>query len=638
VGWWGRRKLGVASLVGVAACAALLVGAFAPPASARSLLQLPPIQIPLLGRTQPPSSSTPPTPAPSSNSVDAADDSLMDPGRTNSDQDDDIAPPLARLWIHKWDQSPTYALIVGDKVFVGLAAGMSATGRQEPDRVVALRLSSGRELWSGTLSPDCADPYPAYDDGRVFVANSCGVVAAFDAVTGRFLWGAEPAPPCGSVGPNTPIATAGTLYVVGGCNGQLSALDEATGKVRWDVQSGGLACCSIAVDSGRVYLSGCYAAAAWQAATGAEIWKDASTGCGQIVSCGAGGNQVVAYGDRVAIGGELFDSASGVPAGSYRSSCSSPAVSSDRLFESTDTGIGAFDPESGARIWSTRADTGAGSPLAAGSDVFVLGGTAGATAKLLAFDGASGAQRETTIVQANEAGSPASAEGVMILSGGTSVSAYVSLFQPSSDEVAVRATPPVVVYGRHDGVTIDGRLGPTLRAAGSRPIALLRAAFPAHRLTSARRSASYADGGFLLSAKATVDTFYSVAPASGRGRLGIVFVAVYPNGRVGFRSDRATRRIDARLRLSFDPKVRLQGHAAYIYLDRVARHELVRLGGGRLVGGHGRARMSTSFAPVRDVGAGDEVLWCVPRMSRLGLGYDDLVDRRCGQAEIRYSG
>jgi outer membrane protein assembly factor BamB len=630
----------VASLVGVAACAALVVSAFASPASARSLLQLPPIQIPLLGGAQPPSSSTtstPPTPAPSSNPVDAADDSLQNPGRTNADPEDDIAPPLARLWNRKLAQDPTYSLIVGNEVFVGLEAGLSSRGRQDPNRLVALRLTNGRQLWSDTVSPECGDPYPAYDGGRVFVANSCGVVATFDAESGKFLWGAQPAPLCGSVGPSTPIATAGTLYVVGGCNGQLSALDGATGKVRWDVQTGGLACCSIAVDSGRVYLSGCYAAAAWQAATGTLIWKDAFSGCDLPFDCGSAAGQVVAYGDRVAVAGELFDAATGVPAGSYRAGCSSPAVTSDRLFEPAGGSMTAFNPESGGRIWNARAGSGAGSPLVAGADVFASGGTT-AKPELLAFDAASGAPREATVVPGAEADTAASADGVVVLSGGSSVSAYVSLFQPSSDEVAVRATPPVVVYGRHDAVTIDGRLGPTLRAAGSRPIALLQAAFPAHRLTRARRSASYADGGFLLSAKATVDTSYSVAPTSSTARLGSVFVAVYPDGRVGFRADRTTRRIDAHLRLSFDPKVRLQGHAAYIYLDRVARHELVRLGGGRLVGGHGRARMSTSFAPVRDVGTGDEVLWCVPRMSRLGLGYDDLVDRRCGQAEIRYRG
>jgi hypothetical protein len=177
-----------------------------------------------------------------------------------------------------------------------------------------------------------------------------------------------------------------------------------------------------------------------------------------------------------------------------------------------------------------------------------------------------------------------------------------------------------------------------LRGGGPRPIVLLQKPFSARRFTKARRSESYADGGFGLRARPTVDTLYAVAPVSGRARLGVVGVAVYPSAPVRLRYGRATHRINAQLQLTFDPKIRLGGHTAYIYLDRVDRHDLIRLGGGRLIGRRGHARMSTSFPPVTDVVKGDQVLWCVPRMSKLGLGYDDLVDRRCGQGRISYRG
>jgi len=86
-----------------------------------------PAPIPLLcGTTSPSPPATPspiptPTPpAPVSNAAgDAATGYLQDPGRTAHTSDDAVAPPLVKVWTHRFDNLLTYPVIAGGRVFVG---------------------------------------------------------------------------------------------------------------------------------------------------------------------------------------------------------------------------------------------------------------------------------------------------------------------------------------------------------------------------------------------------------------------------------------------------------------------------------------------------------------------------------------
>ena len=122
---------------------------------------------------------------------------------------------------------------------------------------------------------------PTVADGRVFVAGGLDVqttdphaLYAFDATTGRPAW---PAPWSSSTGQNLYIdAVADGLVVVGSSDGQLVALDAATGTVRW----GRLDVGAFVSPNGGVVGSTLFATVGGQRimaldlATGTRIWTD----------------------------------------------------------------------------------------------------------------------------------------------------------------------------------------------------------------------------------------------------------------------------------------------------------------------------------------------------------------------------
>jgi hypothetical protein len=90
----------------------------------------------------------------------------------------------------------------------------------------------------------------------------------------------------------------------------------------------------------------------------------------------------------------------------------------------------------------------------------------------------------------------------------------------------------------------------------------------------------------------------------------------------------------ARVTLHFDPGIRLPGQTGYLYLNRVSQDTLFRLGRGRIRGSAGHAVLSVSFSPPSHVSRQDRILWCVHRMTNLGLGAPGPIDSRCAAAQI----
>ncbi len=576
-----------------------------------------------------PSSFPPPTPAPSGNPDDAATTFLEGPGRTDAAPAVDIAPPLALMWQRRLGSSPSYPLIAGGKAYVPI----------EPRALRELDLATGRTEWSASLGQTCGGLRAAYDGGRVFVQDACATVQAFDASNGHFDWRAQPAGACGAGVSGPPVATGGSVYTVGGCNGQLSALDEATGSVRWSVPNPGLACCTMSTDSVRVYLGGCYGQGAWSTSSGALIWRQTSNRCRGSFDCQDGEQQVVALGGDVTLEGELHDAATGALLRDYPAFCSPPARFGADLVVPEQRGLSAFDTGSGALLWhdslSRPQVVGLQTPLTVDRDLFELD-IGQQSSRLLAFDAASGAPRESTPLLRGTTGPVVAAEGVLLVTESDAISAYTGLFAPAGDQIGLRVSPPVVLFGPHARVRIDGRLGPALRATGPREIELQARPFGHRAFSHVRGGLSYADGGFLFNSRPRRDTLYRVVPARGVSQPIPVIAVVYPSFRFAFSFDAATRRINGSVTLRFDPGIRLPGRSAYIYEDRRDIHTLLLLGGGKLVSlGPGHADMRTSFPPPSTVTPA-YVLWCVPRMSRLGVGYPDEIDRECGRRRIRY--
>ncbi|MBS0569504.1 MAG: outer membrane protein assembly factor BamB [Proteobacteria bacterium] len=103
---------------------------------------------------------------------------------------------------------------------------------------------------------------PAYADGKLFVAGIDGDVAALDAATGRTLWSRRAGQRRGFIlhhGQNSVRwaggpAVDGDLLVVGGLEGEVHALDAGSGADRWQAQVSSEVIASPAIADGIVVV------------------------------------------------------------------------------------------------------------------------------------------------------------------------------------------------------------------------------------------------------------------------------------------------------------------------------------------------------------------------------------------------
>jgi outer membrane protein assembly factor BamB len=140
-------------------------------------------------------------------------------------------------------------IVIGDVVYT-----FSRAEKGEEEAVMAFEAGTGKPLWQATypapyvvvkaaaghgLGPKST---PVYADGRLFTFGISGILTALDAKTGKILW-QKPAP---DVGPmfttsQSPLIDRGRLIVHlgGNAGGALSALDPATGDVKWEWKGDG---------------------------------------------------------------------------------------------------------------------------------------------------------------------------------------------------------------------------------------------------------------------------------------------------------------------------------------------------------------------------------------------------------------
>ena len=124
----------------------------------------------------------------------------------------------------------------GGRLYV---AGNTDKPLQSPGALYALDAHTGATLWSArTPAADYSSAWPVLAGGRVFVRTLSQIsgawaiaIEAFSAADGHHLWHA-------SVGPAkgvwfTPVSADASLVVYPSENGNLYALDAATGALRW---------------------------------------------------------------------------------------------------------------------------------------------------------------------------------------------------------------------------------------------------------------------------------------------------------------------------------------------------------------------------------------------------------------------
>lgn len=142
---------------------------------------------------------------------------------------------------------PGYAtpLVIGDRIYV-------FARRADDEVIICLNARTGDLIWqygypapyvpSSAAAAHGAGPKatPVFHDGRLFTVGISGIVAAFDAASGKVLW-RSPAPeePPYFSAASSPLAIGSLAIAHPGNYGPLTAFDAATGAVKWTAGAGG---------------------------------------------------------------------------------------------------------------------------------------------------------------------------------------------------------------------------------------------------------------------------------------------------------------------------------------------------------------------------------------------------------------
>ncbi len=289
-----------------------------------------------------------------------------------------VSLPSAASWSVNLGGAPSFALIVGQRVFVMAAVSGNS-------QVSALDAATGASIWGPIAFSGIGGI--GYDAGTLFVNSgtfaSNGILTALDATTGSPKWSATI--PGVFAGQSPPVAAQGLVYMLE--DGDLTAFDEASGAQVWQ---GGVTGTNgaVAVTVDGVYVSQPCTAVDYQPVSGATIWFT-NTGCD-----GGGGDTPVVSGNKfyAPIGGffsgNTYDAESGVLLGGFGYSAP-PAINASSIFVLRTSTLQGITLSNNQVNWSFAGDgVLVTAPIVVNNYVFV-GSSAG---NLYALDATSGAQ------------------------------------------------------------------------------------------------------------------------------------------------------------------------------------------------------------------------------------------------------
>ncbi len=316
-----------------------------------------------------------------------------------------------------------------------LAEGVLYFGSADGN-LYAVTAEDGAEVWRFDAEAPI-NSSPALAGDLVVFMDRANTVWALERRTGRPRWQLATGPDLplswghegwDYLGPSATVASASNgaeILLIGSGNGKLYAIDPATGKVRWQRDTGGRIRATPAVANGAVFLgNGAGIFFALSLSDGTTIWRFETAGVGydaadfgfdrrQIQSSAAVRDGRVYFGSRDASFYAL-DAATGDLLWHREDGSAwvvnSPAVNGEMVVtgRSSSTNLRALDPETGDERWVV--ETGGlvfSSPVLAGGTVYLGTGSG----RIHAFDLATGTERWSYRTEAPVHSSPVIAGG-----------------------------------------------------------------------------------------------------------------------------------------------------------------------------------------------------------------------------------
>lgn len=305
-------------------------------------------------------------------------------------------------------------LIANGRVFI-----LSATTISGEEQLIALDETNGQTLWGPISISSTYVGYGgmAYDDGKLFVLNSNGLLMSFDAASGQAGWSVTLEGQ--SLFTSPPVASNGLVYAKGA--GPLVAVDESSGAILWSTTYWNGTDGSPAVAGNSVYLTPPCEVDSYDRLTGQPLWT-------QTYGCSGGGGTTPVVGANNVLfeidpitGNHIFDATTGALLGTFPGT-TSPVVGTDNAYVMGSGTLQSLAISNQKINWSFAGDGSLVTPAIAVDSTLFIGSSSG---KIYAIDAATGGQLWSTSAGAAISGSGlAVAGGYLIVPTETGVSAW----------------------------------------------------------------------------------------------------------------------------------------------------------------------------------------------------------------------
>ena len=554
-------------------------------------------------------------------------------------------PPLGVRWALDMGAAVSYPVIAGNTVFVTVRPPESAA---YGTTAVAVDLATGAVRWTRPVAGAYYWSAMAYDQGRVFVLDGDGDLAALAPATGATLWSTKLSQYSFST---PPVAYDGSVYATGAGSGMTAyAVRASDGAVRWEkpLASGAG---SPAVDAGTVYVSMvCRHAVALDRATGATRWSHAGdcSGGGEATPALHGG-RMYPLGDNAAV----YDAASGAVVGAAETG-GAVSFADGMAYVPWLGGVIAAEAATWTSRWTSSGTAGAEAPLLAGAHLYV-GSEAGYVAALSRADGdvawcASTAGEPvmgaTGNVDRPDAGLGAGA-GALVVPAGRYLIAYAPGGTPAAPCTAGPGDPGgagapggpalTLVAGREDvragrRVRLSGRVS-GITAASASVVRVEADPWPFDdRWRPAAEVAPAADGRWQTRVRPTRNTRYRAAG------MGLVSAPVAVYAQLGARFSRrelAGPRFRERVTITGPRSVRLRARREHFYVVRTGRRLARRQASPRLRRVAPGVHVAAATLRYRTSRRTTVVLACYRERTPDPWGRADPIDPHCGAKRLR---